>query len=117
MLVPHGWLKLSDALAMSATVALFHKLGLEPAAALVWLVGLFEILGGVMLAFGLLTRPVALAVTIEMGVISLLVFRPNGFFAGQRGYEHTLLWGLLAFAIAWRGGGKYSLDRLIGREF
>jgi uncharacterized membrane protein YphA (DoxX/SURF4 family) len=27
-----------------------------------------------------------------------------------------LMWGLLFFAIALRGGGPYSLDRLLGRE-
>jgi hypothetical protein len=28
----------------------------------------------------------------------------------------VLLWGLMCFAIALRGGGPYSLDRKIGRE-
>jgi len=73
--------------------------------------------GGIMLAIGLFTRPVALAIAIEMMVISFDVFWPNGFFAGARGYEHTLLWGLVALAIAARGGDRLSVDRLIGREF
>ena len=33
-----------------------------------------------------------------------------------RGYEYTLMWGLLCFAIALRGGGPYSVDRRIGVE-
>jgi putative oxidoreductase len=70
-----------------------------------------------MLAIGLFTRPVALAIAIEMLVISFDVYWPNGFFAGTRGYEHTLLWGLIALAIAARGGGKQSVDALIGKEF
>ena len=32
------------------------------------------------------------------------------------GYEYTLLWGFVCFAIALRGGGPYSVDRVIGRE-
>jgi hypothetical protein len=28
----------------------------------------------------------------------------------------VMLWGLVALAIWWRGGGPYSLDRAIGRE-
>jgi putative oxidoreductase len=32
------------------------------------------------------------------------------------GYEYPLMWGLVMFAVALRGGGPYSLDRAIGRE-
>jgi putative oxidoreductase len=41
---------------------------------------------------------------------------PNGYLWTARGYEYPLLWGLLFLAIAIRGGGPYSVDRLIGRE-
>ena len=34
----------------------------------------------------------------------------------DRGYEYPLFWGLVMFAIALRGGGPYSVDRVIGRE-
>jgi len=32
------------------------------------------------------------------------------------GYEYPLMWALMMFAIALRGGGPFSLDRVIGRE-
>jgi uncharacterized membrane protein YphA (DoxX/SURF4 family) len=32
------------------------------------------------------------------------------------GYEYVLFLGIVMFAIALRGGGPYSVDRLIGRE-
>ena len=35
----------------------------------------------------------------------------------QRGYEFALMWGLLCVAIFFRGGGRYSVDRYIGKEF
>jgi putative oxidoreductase len=117
MLVPHGWRQLADSTTMKSLVELFHKLGLEPANLLAWLIGSVNLFGGVLLAIGLFTRPVALAIAIEMMVIAIKVFGPNGYFAGSRGYEHTLLWGLIALAIAARGGGKQSADRLIGKEF
>lgn len=43
---------------------------------------------------------------------------PHGFaFSAQGGgYEYPLMWGLLVFAIALRGGGPYSVDRAIGKE-
>ena len=34
----------------------------------------------------------------------------------QGGYEYPLMWGLVMLAIALRGGGPYSLDRVIRRE-
>ena len=40
----------------------------------------------------------------------------NGFAWLARGYEYMLLWGLVCFAIALRGGGPYSLDRKLGKE-
>jgi putative oxidoreductase len=45
-----------------------------------------------------------------------MVHMPKGFAAGQGGYEYVLLLGIVMFAIAMRGGGRYSLDRFIGRE-
>ncbi len=117
MLVPHGYRKFVDAGTQKAVIELFHKHSLEPAATLFWFIGSLELFGGVALAIGLFTRPIALAVAIEMLVITFDVFWPNGFFAGTRGYEHTLLWGLVALAIAARGGGRYAADQLIGKEF
>ena len=67
-----------------------------------------------MLAAGLLTRPVAAAVAVFMAVA--VSFHAPTYFWGQGGIEMPLLWGLVALAYAIRGGGRYSLDRLIGRE-
>ncbi len=47
-----------------------------------------------------------------MAVISFYIEAPRGFGAMQ----FTLLWGLVFLAIALRGGGPYSFDRLIGWE-
>lgn len=117
ILVPHGWRKLSDPTALKSLVEMLHKVGLEPAGALAWSVGSLEFFGGLLLMVGLLTRPVALLIAAEMAVITFKVLWPNGFFVGARGYEHNLLWGLLACAIACRGGGRWSIDRLLGKEF
>jgi uncharacterized membrane protein YphA (DoxX/SURF4 family) len=35
---------------------------------------------------------------------------------GYMRMEPTLIWGIVFFAIALRGGGPYSLDRKIGKE-
>jgi putative oxidoreductase len=40
----------------------------------------------------------------------------KGFAVGQGGFEYVLLLGIVLFAIAIRGGGPYSVDRMIGKE-
>jgi len=114
ILAVHGWGKISrGAEAMAPT---FAKLGYEHPVALVYLLILVEFFGGIAIAAGLFTRFFAAAVTIEMAVITFVHYLPNGFSWLNRGYEFTLLWGLVALAILWRGGGPYSLDSKIGIE-
>jgi putative oxidoreductase len=48
-------------------------------------------------------------------IITALYWK-TGFSWLNRGYEYTLLWGLVCFAIALRGGGPYSIDRKLGIE-
>jgi len=111
MLLPHGIMKLTN-LAFAANVTrLIGRLGFAPSVAWFWFIVLLETIGGVLLAIGLFTRPVALMITVEMLVITFAVLLPAG-----RPYETTLMWALLAFAIALRGGGRWSVDRCMGRE-
>jgi putative oxidoreductase len=121
ILMPHGAQKLFGWFGghgLEGTGGFFaQNLGLEPGVAWAALVGGTEFFGGLFLALGFLTRPAALGVTILMTVAILTVHLPNGFFAGQGGYEYPLLWGLVALAIAFKGGAEMSLDRAIGREF
>ena len=121
MLMPHGAQKLFGWFGghgLEGTGGYFaQNLGLEPGVFWAALAGGTEFFGGLCLALGFLTRPAALGVAILMTVAILTVHLPNGFFAGQGGYEYPLLWGLVALAIAFKGGAEMSLDRAIGREF
>ena len=109
----HGWGKVTRG--PSAYLKGFSDLGFEPAMLWVWGALFIEFGGGLALIFGLFTRFFAAAVAIEMLIITCLYWK-NGFSWLNRGYEFTLLWGLVAFAIALRGGGPYSLDRKLGKE-
>lgn len=111
-LIVHGWPKIS---APAAGAPAFAKMGLEPGA--VWAVAstVIEFGGGVAILLGLFTRFFAAAAAIQMLVIFFLYWG-NGFSWLARGYEYVLLWGLVSFAIALRGGGPYSVDRVIGKE-
>jgi putative oxidoreductase len=92
------------------------KNGIEPAILWAYVIIFLESVGGVCLIIGLFTRFIAAALAVEMAVALLFVHLPNGYAAGGGGYEYVLLIGAACFAIAIRGGGPYSLDRVIGKQ-
>jgi putative oxidoreductase len=94
----------------------FSKNGIEPALMWVYVIMFLELVGGICLIVGLFTRLVAAALAIEMLVALLFVHLTKGYAAGGGGYEYVLLIGAVCFVIAIRGGGPYSIDRLIGKE-
>ncbi len=121
ILVPHGAQKLFGWFGgggLEATgQSLSANLGLEPGLLFAFLLGATEFFGGLFLAVGFLTRPSAVAITVVMAVAVFAVHLPKGFFWFAGGYEYPLLWGLVALALALRGGGELSVDRALGREF
>lgn len=118
LLMPHGAQKLFGwfgGYGVEATGQFFAaKLGLPASLALV--AGLIEFFGGLLLAAGLATRPVAALVFALMAVAVVEVHLSIGFFWTSGGFEYPLLWGIVALSFAVRGGGRYSVDALIGRE-
>ena len=72
-----------------------------------------ETAGAVMLAVGLLTRPVAFLLFVSFLNGAYVNFFRQGYTAA----ELSFLWLLVFFYFAVRGGGPYSLDRVIGKEF
>lgn len=110
----HGWTKVDAGFA--AEVAYFVKAGfILPtmcAAAVIFL----ETVGAACVAAGLFTRFFAAALAVELGVMFLFIHAPRGFSASKGGYEYVLLLGIVMFAIALRGGGRYSADHAIGKE-
>jgi putative oxidoreductase len=113
-LAVHGWGKVSRG--AEAMAPAFMKMGYQDPILLIYFLILVEFVGGIAIAIGLFTRLFAAMLTIEMAVIMFAHYLPNGFSWLNRGYEFVMLWGLVALAIWWRGGGPYSVDRLIGRE-
>jgi putative oxidoreductase len=100
----------------AGTVAtnVFAKNGIEPALMWTYFIMFLELIGGIGLILGLFTRFFAAALAIEMLVALLVVHLPHGYSASRGGYEYVLLIGAVCFAIAMRGGGPYSVDRMIG---
>ena len=118
LLVPHGAQKLFGWFGghgLEGTAMWLESIGFAPGLLFALAIGALEFFGGLMLALGLLTRPVALAVLVFM-VQAFFVHLPMGYAWNQGGFEMPLFWGLIALAVLIRGGGRYSLDRAIGRE-
>ena len=113
-LIVHGYPKLLNG-SNDAILKAFADLGYNPPALWFWASAGIETFAGISLILGLFTRFFAAAAAIEMLFITI-TYWGNGFGWMRRGYEYVLLWGLLCFAIALRGGGPYSLDRQLGRE-
>lgn len=117
-LVPHGAQKLFGAFGgggIAGTAQFLASTGYVPGTAWAVALGSLEFFGGLLLALGLFTRPVAAAVVVFM-LMAILHHLPNGFFWPDGGFEYPLFWGVVALSFAVRGGGPYSLDALLGRE-
>jgi len=71
-----------------------------------------ETVGATCVVLGLFTRFFAPALAIEMAFITFGFMAPQGWAR----MEPAFPWGVVLFAIALRGGGPYSVDRLIGKE-
>jgi putative oxidoreductase len=92
-------------------------LGFPQPYAWAWTVAIIEFFGSILLAIGLWTRPVAVSFTVMLAVIAFGIMIKRGMFWTSGGLEVALLLMLMTFAFVIGGGGRYSVDRMIGREF
>jgi putative oxidoreductase len=93
----------------SGTAGYFASLGLP--GALAYLTIAAELVGGLMLVFGVFTRAVAIAVIpVLLGAI-VMVHGANGFFFSnpKGGWEFPAFWALALLILALLGDGKYAL--------
>jgi putative oxidoreductase len=81
----------------------------------VGLAGILECLGGGLLVIGLFTRPVALLLAIEMGIVIWRVKSAHGVMA-VNDYQFELALGAACAALATVGAGVLSMDHLIFGE-
>ena len=119
-LIPHGAQKLFGAFGgygLEATGQFFQtQLGFANGYLAALGVGSVEVFGGLLLALGLFTRLAAGSIAVMLAVAAVSVHIGNGFFWTDGGWEYPVFWTIVALMFVVRGGGQYSLDRLIGRE-
>jgi putative oxidoreductase len=105
----YGWKKvLGDG--MMGQIDVLQRHGLEPAVPLAYFTSWLELIGGIAVAVGLLTRPFAALLAFQLFVIVAVVDIPNQIKPG------TIIWLTVYVMICLRGGGPFSIDRLIGKE-
>jgi putative oxidoreductase len=116
ILFVHGWGKLH--VGIHGIAGFMTKVGFVPGTLFAGAAMFLETVGAICIVIGLFTRFFAAAIAIELLCITLFISGPHGFgfTAPGGGYEYPLMWGLIMFAVALRGGGPYSVDRAIGKE-
>ena len=72
-----------------------------------------ELIGGVLIGLGLLTRLAAFFIACTMLTAIVGVHWGGGFFAANRGYEYPLSLLAMAIALLIAGGGQASVDRAL----
>ena len=115
MMIPHGYAKVFGGI--EGTTKFFASVGLEPALILAWYVGLLELVGGICVALGLLTRLMSIQLIGLLAVATFYIHLPSGFIWVKGGFEYPLFWMVVMIAITIKGGEKLSLDNLMAKEF
>jgi len=98
----HGAQKLFGVLGGTA-VELMSQMGLA---------GVIEFVGGILIAMGLFTSPIALLASGQMAVAYFLAHAPRGFWPIQNGGELAVLYCFIFLYFAAAGSGKLSVDSI-----
>lgn len=107
----HGMPKFDDLL---GTQGFFASVGIPADLAL--LIGLLEVIGGILLIVGLVTRVAAILFAVEM-MCAILIVKAGNSFMGQGGFEVDLLLMSISISLAISGPGRLSIEKeIIKRE-
>jgi putative oxidoreductase len=105
-----GWF---NGLGPAATAELFDKWGFRPGRAMVYVAAATECVGGLLITLGIAT-PAAAAMLVGTLTVACVPNLANGLWATRGGYEPALLYAAMAATLGFTGGGRYSVDALIG---
>jgi putative oxidoreductase len=97
----------------------FGVIGGKPAVALTSLMGVagtLELVGGALIVLGLLTRPVAVVLALEMAAAYFMAHHPKDGWPIQNGGELPLLFALSFVFLAGNGAGRLGIDAALRRR-
>jgi putative oxidoreductase len=121
ILLLHGWMRWNAG--VRSQVDYLTQFGTPYAEVAAWGAIIFELVGGLFVIVGALTRLVGLGVLIEQILIVCYtnwykwpptLLNPDGTYNG--GYEYNVALGLLGLLLFVMGGGAVSIDRLFRRK-
>jgi len=108
----HGWQKYNE-FTIAGTQASFAQMGVPAPEIAAPFVATLELVGGIALILGVLTRVFAALLTLEMLGALVLVHAPRGVFVSEGGYELVLVLAAASLAIALAGPGRISVDHAL----
>jgi putative oxidoreductase len=80
---------------------------------LLYVQGFLEAVGGLLLLFGVYTRPVAFVLAGDMAVAYFLAHFPRSFYPAVNGGDAAILYCFIFLYIVFAGGGPWSVDRSV----
>ena len=110
MAIGHGLGKIP---ASDKFIAAIGQMGFPFPAFFAWSAGLAELLGGLLIALGLLTRPAALFLGFTMFVAAFVRHATDPFLIKEK----ALLYLVICLCIFCTGGGRFSFDHLLGEKY
>jgi putative oxidoreductase len=81
-----------------------------PMNALLWIQGIIEIVGGLLLALGLFTRPVGFILSGDMAVAYFMAHAPQSAFPVNNQGDAAILFCFIFLYFFFAGGGAWSVD-------
>jgi putative oxidoreductase len=109
----HGWVHVNADTA--ETAAYFSGEGFEPGLFWAYAVTATEFAGGIMLAAGFLTRIAAIPIVLFLAT-AVSYHMQNGFYWNDGGFEYPLMWAVVTLVFLVKGGGKLSIDHMLGKS-
>ncbi len=110
----HGWQKYQSGI--PAIAGFVGSIGFPMPEVFAVLLIAAELIGGLFLIIGLLTRWAAKSLIIVSLVALVLVHLPNGFSLATGGYEYILLLLAASVSLALSGPGKWALDHVVWKN-
>ena len=101
----HGLPKFEN---LQGTQGFFASVGIPAELAL--LIGLLEVIGGILLILGIVTRITSILFIVEM-IGAVLIVKAGNSFTGEGGYEVDLLLMAISISLLLSGPGRISIER------
>ena len=99
---------------LDGTAGFFDSIGMKPGRRNAIAAGAAELVGGLLLVFGLLTPLAAVLLIAVMTVAILTVHAKNGPWVTDSGWEYNAVLIAVAFALVGASPGEWSLDDALG---